>query len=489
MILFVALFIALISSSVVRPENPACEQLTECYIRSRAKTDKCLAYTEKRECHNDALRFTKIVYAKNRPLRQQLKMRKRIFDYKNKYLQKAKCNANLQKAKCNAILRRNPYGTNKPTANEKNKMKKNRRSVHKNKRGSTQQKLCFREARKLKTYCGQLAKCCTISKLCKVNALIDEKIAAKKVEIREVEEQCRLEHYGNTKAKNNKNHKRGGHHRGGGEQRRKSKNHDSDVDIGFPFLQISMLTGSVDKDVPQRDLHEPIVDDFYFMQPPYGTPAEFVESHFGKNSGAKNFQFLKGTTTLAFIYEPKTPADKGGIIIAVDSRASAGEYISSKSVMKILDIGDRMVATMAGGAADCQFWTRIVAKYCTLVYKIIGSMIAGYDKRGPAIFKVDSEGQRVQLRLCSIGSGSLNAYGILDNFYQPKMTDEEAYKLGRRAIMHATYRDTGSGGVCNMVHISPTEKIRFPSFDVSQLYYEFASELGRDIVYEPEVEI
>lgn len=36
--------------------------------------------------------------------------------------------------------------------------------------------------------------------------------------------------------------------------------------------------------------------------------------------------------------------------------------------MKILDIGDRMVTTMAGGAADCQFWTRIVAKYCTLVY-------------------------------------------------------------------------------------------------------------------------
>ena len=32
--------------------------------------------------------------------------------------------------------------------------------------------------------------------------------------------------------------------------------------------------------------------------------------------------------------------------------------------MKILDVGDRMVATMAGGAADCQFWTRIVAKYC-----------------------------------------------------------------------------------------------------------------------------
>ncbi|VDK64385.1 unnamed protein product [Gongylonema pulchrum] len=117
-----------------------------------------------------------------------------------------------------------------------------------------------------------------------------------------------------------------------------------------------------------------------------------------------------------------------------------------------------------------------------------GSMIAGYDKRGPAIFRVDSEGQRVQLRLCSIGSGSLSAYGILDNFYEPKMTDEEAQKLGRRAIMHATYRDTGSGGVCNLVHITAKEKIRFPPLDVSQLYYEFADELGRDITYEPNLE-
>lgn len=87
--------------------------------------------------------------------------------------------------------------------------------------------------------------------------------------------------------------------------------------------------------------------------------------HFGPKSNAGNLQFRKGTTTLAFIYEPATPNDKGGIVVAVDSRASAGQYISSKSVMKILDVNDKMVATMAGGAADCQFWTRMVAKYCT----------------------------------------------------------------------------------------------------------------------------
>ncbi len=38
-------------------------------------------------------------------------------------------------------------------------------------------------------------------------------------------------------------------------------------------------------------------------------------------------QFQHGTTTLAFVYAPKTTNDKGGIIVAVDSRASAGQYI------------------------------------------------------------------------------------------------------------------------------------------------------------------
>lgn len=51
--------------------------------------------------------------------------------------------------------------------------------------------------------------------------------------------------------------------------------------------------------------------------------------------------------------------------------------LASKSVMKILDIGDRMVATMAGGAADCQFWTRIVAKYCTYVHEFVRLCLTG----------------------------------------------------------------------------------------------------------------
>ncbi|KAL4654466.1 hypothetical protein ACB092_01G380700 [Castanea dentata] len=35
-----------------------------------------------------------------------------------------------------------------------------------------------------------------------------------------------------------------------------------------------------------------------------------------------------------------------------------GGYISSQSVKKIIEINPYMLGTMAGGAADCQFWHR-----------------------------------------------------------------------------------------------------------------------------------
>jgi hypothetical protein len=47
----------------------------------------------------------------------------------------------------------------------------------------------------------------------------------------------------------------------------------------------------------------------------------------------------------------------------------------------------------------------------------------------------------------SVGSGSVYAYGVLDNGYREDLTDEEAYDLARRSIYHATYRDAASGGI------------------------------------------
>ena len=58
-----------------------------------------------------------------------------------------------------------------------------------------------------------------------------------------------------------------------------------------------------------------------------------------------------GTTTLAFIFGDS-------VIIAVDSMASVGSYVGSRTVRKVFKISDHIVATMAGGAADCAYWIR-----------------------------------------------------------------------------------------------------------------------------------
>jgi 20S proteasome subunit beta 5 len=51
-----------------------------------------------------------------------------------------------------------------------------------------------------------------------------------------------------------------------------------------------------------------------------------------------------GTTTLAFRFQ-------GGIIVATDSRATAGNWIASQTVKKVIEINSTLLGTMAGGAA------------------------------------------------------------------------------------------------------------------------------------------
>jgi 20S proteasome subunit beta 5 len=76
-------------------------------------------------------------------------------------------------------------------------------------------------------------------------------------------------------------------------------------------------------------------------------------------------------------------------------------------------------------------------------------MITGWDKQGPGLFYVDSDGQRIKNDLFSVGSGSTYAYGVLDAGYDYDLSVADAIDLGRRSIYHATFRDAYSGGVVN----------------------------------------
>ncbi|KAL7876441.1 hypothetical protein AOLI_G00114040 [Acnodon oligacanthus] len=178
----------------------------------------------------------------------------------------------------------------------------------------------------------------------------------------------------------------------------------------------------------------------------------------------RKIEFLHGTTTLAFKFQH-------GVIVAVDSRATAGSYIASQTVKKVIEINPYLLGTMAGGAADCSFWERLLARQCriyelrnkerisvaaaskllaNMVYQYkgmglsMGTMICGWDKRGPGLYYVDSEGNRVCGDMFAVGSGSMYAYGVLDSGLRHDLTVEEACDLGRRAIYQATFRDAYS---------------------------------------------
>ncbi|XP_043689811.1 proteasome subunit beta type-5-like [Telopea speciosissima] len=201
----------------------------------------------------------------------------------------------------------------------------------------------------------------------------------------------------------------------------------------------------------------------------------------------------KGTTTLAFIF-------KEGVMVAADSRASMGGYISSQSVKKIIEINPYMLGTMAGGAADCQFWHRNLGIKCRLhelankrrisvagaskllaniLYSYrgmglsVGTMIAGWDETGPGLYYVDSEGGRLKGTRFSVGSGSPYAYGVLDNGYRFDMSVEEAAELARRSIYHATFRDGASGGVASVYYVGPNGWKKLYGDDVGELHYKY----------------
>ncbi|KAF9430472.1 Proteasome subunit beta type-5 [Podila epigama] len=238
-----------------------------------------------------------------------------------------------------------------------------------------------------------------------------------------------------------------------------------------------------------------------FDIPMVANPTDFLRAH--TDASAENrIKIQHGTTTLAFKFQ-------GGIIVAVDSRASGGSYIASQTVKKVIEINPYLLGTMAGGAADCQYWERELGRRCRLfelrnkerisvaaaskilsnmVYDYkgmglsMGTMITGWDKTGPALFYVDSDGTRMKGERFSVGSGSTFAYGVLDTGYDLNLSVPDAIELGRRAIYHATHRDAYSGGSVNVFHVKESGWEFIGNYDVGELHWHYHAQAKGPIV-------
>uniref|UniRef100_A0A672YRL9 proteasome endopeptidase complex n=1 Tax=Sphaeramia orbicularis TaxID=375764 RepID=A0A672YRL9_9TELE len=183
-----------------------------------------------------------------------------------------------------------------------------------------------------------------------------------------------------------------------------------------------------------------------------------------------------GTTILAAVFD-------GGVVIGSDSRASiGGEYVSSKTINKVIQVHDRIFCCMAGSLADAQAVIKAEAEYsifCVqmespplviaaasvlkeLCYKNkeelqAGFMTAGWDrKKGPQVYVVSLGGMLISQPVTIGGSGSTYIYGYVDAKYKPNMSKDECLQFATNALALAMGRDNVSGGVAHLVVITET---------------------------------
>lgn len=102
----------------------------------------------------------------------------------------------------------------------------------------------------------------------------------------------------------------------------------------------------VDREFENQVLHNSEIraDGFCFKLHPAEDQVQFQRDL--KKMAPKMTDFAKGTTTLAFEFQ-------GGVLVAVDARATMGPFISSNNVRKVIEVNEFILGTMAGGAADC----------------------------------------------------------------------------------------------------------------------------------------
>jgi proteasome beta subunit len=173
-----------------------------------------------------------------------------------------------------------------------------------------------------------------------------------------------------------------------------------------------------------------------------------------------------GTTTVGVIAD-------GAVVLGAERKATMGYLVASKDTLKIKQLDKHIAMTIAGIVGDAQALDRYikaefklyklnegeripVGAAANLVANILYSrrfypyivqlVVGGYDDQ-PRLFSFDpSGGMQEEKEYFSTGSGSLTAFGVLEDSFSKNMPVDEAKKLVVRAVYAATKRDIASGG-------------------------------------------
>jgi len=186
-----------------------------------------------------------------------------------------------------------------------------------------------------------------------------------------------------------------------------------------------------------------------------------------------------GTTTVGLVC-------KNCVILAADTRATAGNLIVDSVVDKVIPVSDAMAVTTAGSVSTIQLllqylkselkmlkirnsrtpttheavnllrnWVYSVIRQPSMVAGIAHFLFAGVDNYGLHLYDIFPDGSlNEEAKFKSTGSGSTFAYGVLENKYKEHMTEDEGVKLATEAVEAAIQRDNASGNGINVFVIS-----------------------------------
>ena len=198
---------------------------------------------------------------------------------------------------------------------------------------------------------------------------------------------------------------------------------------------------------------------------------------------------LKGTTTVGVVF-------KSGVVLVADKRVTSGRYVAHRTAEKILKISDHMAVTIAGTVADAQnivdvlkanvnlysfmYETKMSVKAAANLVSLIlfqnrilpylvQVIVAGMDEAGPHIYVLDFFGNLTRENYCATGSGSMIAYGILEEGYKDNLTKEEAIKLCIRALSSAIKRDLATGDGIDCIVIDESGFHKFTPDDIRRI--------------------
>ena len=75
----------------------------------------------------------------------------------------------------------------------------------------------------------------------------------------------------------------------------------------------------------------------------------------------------------------------------------------------------------------------------------VQTLLGGMDGDKPSLYSLDPAGGMIEDTYISTGSGSIVAYGVLEDRYHEEITTDEGLEIAVRAIKAASERDTFSG--------------------------------------------